>query len=93
MGMGVAANHDGGALGHPEIALAQFDALASSGLGELLDGAMQEPGIGWMGGRFFLHRGVGRDPSLGLSAPVGHRKALLQKSRKFIFTKTLTRAG
>jgi hypothetical protein len=62
MGMGVAANHDGGALGHARIALAQFDALALGKLDELLYYPMSEAGVGWMGDRFLLHGGVDRHP-------------------------------
>src|SRR2546423_16624 len=60
--MGVASNHDGGALGHPQIALAQFDALALGQFGQLLDRAVGEPCIGRMRDRLLLDGGVDHHP-------------------------------
>jgi len=48
MGMRIAPDHDGGALGQPQIALAQFDTLAFGQIDQLLDRAMNEPGVGRM---------------------------------------------
>jgi hypothetical protein len=53
--MRIAADHDGGALGHPPIALAQFDALTFGQTDQLLDRAVGEPSIGGMRDRFLLH--------------------------------------
>src|SRR6266568_4903722 len=48
VGMRVAPHHDGGPLGHPQIALAQLNALALGQLHQLLDRAVGKPGIGRM---------------------------------------------
>src|SRR5215831_17002197 len=55
VGMGVASDHDSGALGDPPIALAQLDALAFGQIDQLLDRAMSEPRVGWMCDRLLLH--------------------------------------
>jgi hypothetical protein len=94
MRMRVAAGHDGGALGHAPIALAQFDAIAFSLVDQLLDGAVGEPGIGRMRDRL---GGVHHDPLeiLGLDrpGPVGHRKAFLQQCDELLLTQPLAPAG
>jgi len=81
MRVGIAPDHDGGALGQVQIALAQFDALALGQIDQLLDRAVDEPRVRWIGDRFLLHGGVHHDPFqiLGLDrpAPVRHREALL----------------
>jgi len=83
MGMGIAPDHDGSALGQTQIALAQLDALAFGQIDQLLDRAVGEPGVGRMRNRFLLHGGVHHDPLkiLGLDrpGPMCHRKALLQR--------------
>src|ERR1700722_10522433 len=97
MRMRVAANHDGGALGHAPIALAQFDAIAFGQIDQLLDGAVGEPGIGRMRDRLLLHGGVHHDPFeiLGLDrpGPVGHRKAFLQQRDELLLAQPLAPAG
>jgi hypothetical protein len=97
MGMRIAPDHDGGALGHPQIALAQFDTLAFGQIDQLLDRAMNEPGVGRMRDRFLLHGGVHHDPleifGLDRPAPVRHREALLQQRGDLLLTQPLTPAG
>src|SRR5436190_6791013 len=62
VGMRVAPHHDGGPLGHPQIALAQLNALALGQLHQLLDRAVGKPGIGRMCDRLLLHGGIHRHP-------------------------------
>jgi hypothetical protein len=62
VGMRVAPHHDGGPLGHPQIALAQLNALALGQLHQLLDRAVAKPGIGRMCDRLLLHGGIHRHP-------------------------------
>ena len=96
MGMGVAPDHDGGALGQAQIALAQLDALAFGQIDQLLDRPVGEPGIGRMRDRFLLHGGVHHDPleifGLDRPGPVRHRKALLQQRRNLLLTQPLAPA-
>src|SRR3989440_10564147 len=56
--MRVAPHHDGGPLGHPQIALAQLNALALGALHQLLDRAVGKPGIGRMCDRLLLYGGT-----------------------------------
>ena len=97
MRMRVAADHDGGALGHAPIALAQFDAIAFGHIDQLLDGAVGEPGIGRMRDRLLLPGGVHHDPLeiLGLDrpGPGGHRKAFLQQCDELLLTQPLAPTG
>src|SRR2546421_3002372 len=58
VGMRVAPHHDGGPLGHPQIALAQLNALALGALHQLLDRAVGKPGIGRMCDRLLLYGGT-----------------------------------
>src|SRR3984893_15122529 len=97
MRMRIAPDHDGGALGQAQIALAQFDPLAFGQIDQLLDRAVDEPGVGRMRDRFLLHCGVHHDPLeiLGLdrSVPVRHREALLQQRGDLLLTQPLAPAG
>src|SRR5258705_5139658 len=97
MGMRIAPDHDGGALGHPQIALAQLDTLAFGQIDQLLDRAMGEPGVGRMRDRFLLHGGIHHDPleifGLDRPAPVGHREALLQQRGDLLLTQPLAPSG
>lgn len=72
MGVRVAPHHDGGELGHAQIALAQFDALAFGQIDRLLDRPLREPRIARMRDRLFLDGGVHNDPLeiFGLDRPV-----------------------
>jgi hypothetical protein len=45
MGVDVAADHHGGALGHPQIALTQRHPLPFGQIGQLLDRAVGEPRV------------------------------------------------
>ena len=60
--MSVAANHDGGALGHPQIALPQRHALALGKRHQLDDRPVNEPRIRRVGDGLRLHRGVDHHP-------------------------------
>jgi len=97
MGMRITPDHDGGALCHPQIALAQLDTLAFGQIDQLLDRAMGEPGVGRMRDRFLLHGGIHHDPleifGLDRPAPVGHREALLQQRGDLLLTQPLAPAG
>ena len=77
MGMRIAPDHDGGALGHPQIALAQFDTLAFGQIDQLLDRAVGEPRIGRRSDRLLLDGGVDHHPfevfALDRPRPVRHR--------------------
>ena len=96
MGMGIAPDHDGGALGHAQIALAQLDALAFGQLDQLLDRPVGEPRIGRMRNRLLLHGGVHHHALeiLGLDrpGPMRHRKALLQQRRNLLLAQPLAPA-
>ena len=97
MGMGIAPDHDGGALGHPQIALAQLHTFALGQRHQLLDRPVHQPGIGRMGDRLGLNGGVHHHPLqvLGLDRPglVGHRQALLQQGRNLLLAQPLAPAG
>ena len=62
MGMAVAPDHDRRPLGHPAIALAQLDAVALRQSDQLLQRAMTQPGVGRVGDRLWLHRGIDHHP-------------------------------
>ena len=49
-------------LGEAQIAPAQLDALALGQIDQLLDRAVDEPRVRWMGDRFLLHGGVHHNP-------------------------------
>jgi hypothetical protein len=68
----VAADHDGDALGHSRVALAQRDAGVLGEADQLLERPVRQPGVGRMRDRLGLHRGVDDDPLeiLGLQAPI-----------------------
>src|SRR6201987_4941358 len=97
MRMGIAPDHDGGALGQAQIALAQFDALALGQIDQLLDRAVDKPRVRWMGGRFLLHGGVHHNPfeiiGLDRSAPVRHRAGLLPPRGDLLLPQPLAPAG
>ena len=88
--MGVAPHHDGGSLGYAQIALAQFDTFAPGQDDQLLDRAVDKPGVGGMGDRFLLHGGVYHHPleilALDRLGPVRNRKALLQQRGDLLLT-------
>ena len=96
VGMGIAPDHDGGALGHPQIALAQRRRLALGQADQLLDRPVDEPGVGRMRDRLLLHGGVHHDPLeiLGLDRlrSVRDRKALLQERRELLLAQPLAPA-
>ena len=96
MGVGVAPDHDGGALGHPQIALAQRHALALGERHQLLDRPVHEPRVGRMRDRLGLHRGVHHHPLqvLGLDRAglVRHRQALLEQGHELLLAQALAPA-
>jgi hypothetical protein len=87
-GMGVAARHHRGGLGHARIGLPQPDAVPGRQAVEPLDGRMQQLGIGRKGDGLRLHRGVDRDPLEVLATqragPVRHPQALGQQQLQFV---------
>src|SRR5579883_2476262 len=62
MGMAVSPDHEGGALGDAQIALAQRHRVAPGERDELHDRSMHEPRVGRMRDRLRLHRGVDHHP-------------------------------
>ena len=84
--MAVAPDHDGGTLGHPQIALAQIDAVTLGEGDQLLKRPMHEPGVGRVRDRFRLYRRVDGDPlevlALDRAGLVSHRQALLEQRRR-----------
>jgi len=94
VGMGVATDHDGGALGHAQIALAQRHRVAPGESDELDERPMHEPRVGRMGHRLGLHRGVDHHPLeiLGLDGAglVRHRQALLHQRHELLLAQALT---
>ena len=67
-GMGVAARHHRGGLGHARIGLPQPNAVSSRQAVEAIDGRMQQLGIDRDGDGLRLHRGVDREPLEVLAA-------------------------
>lgn len=61
LGMGIAARHHRGGLGHTTIGLPQPDAVPSRKAVQPLDRRMQQLGIGRKGDGLRLHRGIDRD--------------------------------
>ena len=95
--MRIAPDHDGGALGQAQIALAQFDPLAFGQIDQLLDRAVGKPGVGRMRDRLLLHGGVHRHPleifGGDRTRPVGHREALLQQRGDLLLAQPLAPAA
>ena len=67
-GVGIAARHHRGRLGHSSIGLPQPDAVPPRQAVEPLDGRMQQLRIGRKGNGLRLHRGIDRDPLEVLAA-------------------------
>src|SRR5260370_7002725 len=55
-------DHDGGALCHPQIALAQLDTLPLSQIDQLLDRSMRQQTVSRIPHRFLIHRLIHHDP-------------------------------
>jgi hypothetical protein len=93
MDVAIAPDHDGGAPGHPQIALAQRHVRSAGERDQLDDGAMHEPRISRMRDRLGLHRRIDRDALqvLGLERAglVHHRQALLDQRRELLLAKPL----
>ena len=87
-GMGVAAGHHRGGLGHARIGLPQPDAVPDRQTVEPLDGRMQQLGIGRKGDGLRLHRSVDRSPLEVLAAQraglVRHPQALRQQQLQLV---------
>ncbi len=83
MRMGVAPDHDRGALADPKVALPQHHAFGLGEADQLLQGAMDEPRIGRMGDGLRLHRRIDDDaleiPGLDRAGLVRDRQALLDQ--------------
>ena len=60
MSVGIAADHDGGALRQAQIALAQRHTVALGEPDELGDGPMHQPRVGRMRNGLWLHCGIDR---------------------------------
>jgi hypothetical protein len=94
--MAIACHHDGGSLGHAQIALAQFDALALGQPDQLLDRPMGEPRVGRMRNCLLLDGGIHHHAleilALDSPGPVCYRKALLQERRDLLLTQPLAPA-
>ena len=94
--MRIAPDHDGGALGQAQIALAQLDVLALGQIDQLLDCAVGEPCIGRMRDRLLLHGGVHHHAleifALDRPRPMRHRKALLQQRGNLLLAQSLSPA-
>ena len=84
-------------LATPQIALAQRHALALGQRHQLLDRPVHQPGVGRMGDRLGLHRGVHGHALqiLGLERAglVRHRQALLEQRRELLLAQALAPAG
>ena len=91
--VGVAPDHDRGALGHPAIALPQRHIVALCEIDQLLQRAVAQPGVGRMGDRLRLHRGVDHHPLeiAGRQRPglVRHRQALLEQRDQLLLAQPL----
>src|SRR5579863_2625883 len=87
-GMGVAARHHRGGLGHAGIGLPQPDAVPSRQAVEPPDRGMQELGIGRKADGLWLHRGVDGDPLEILAAQCAglmrHPQALGQQQLQLV---------
>ena len=96
VGMRIAPHHDGGALGHAQIALAQFDTLAFGQRDQFLNRAVGEPSVGRVRDRLLLDGGIHHHAleilALDSPGPVCHRKALLQERRDLLLTQPLAPA-
>ena len=81
VGVGIAADHDGGALGQAQIALAQRQTVAFGEPDQLDDCPMHQPRIGRMRNCLGLHRGIDDHPLQVLGADgaslVGPRQTFL----------------
>ena len=93
MGVGIAADHDRRALGHPDIALPQPHIVAPGQIDQLLQRPVAEPRVGRMRDRLRLHRGVDHHPfevarrqRPGL---VRHRQALLKQRGELFLAEAL----
>ena len=86
-----------GRLGHAQIALAQFDALAFGQIDQLLDRPVHELRIARMRDRLLLDGGVHNDPLeiFGLDRPssMRHREAFLQQRGDLLRAQPLAPAG
>src|ERR1700719_3751067 len=96
VGMRIAPHHDGGALGHAQIALAQFDTLAFGQRDQFLNRPVGEPSVGRVRDRLLLDGGIHHHAleilALDSPGPVCHRKALLQERRDLLLTQPLAPA-
>lgn len=96
MGMAVTADHDGGALGDPRVALAQLDAGLLGEPDQLLERPVHEARVGRMRDRLGLHRGVDDDPleilRLQGAGLVGDREALLDQCHELLLAEALAPA-
>jgi hypothetical protein len=91
--MGVAPDHDRGALGKAPVALPQRHVVAPREIDQFFQRAMAQPRIGRMRDGFGLHRGVDHHPFqiAGRQRPglVRHRQALLDQRHQLLLAQPL----
>ena len=94
--VGIAADHDGGALGQAQIALAQRHTVALGQPHELGDGPMHQPRVGRMGNGLGLHRGIDHHSLQVLGADraslVRHRQTFLDQRDELLLAEPLAPA-
>ena len=94
--VGIAADHDGGALRQAQVALAQPHAVALGEPDELGDGPMQQPRVGRMRDRLRLHRGIDHHPfqvpGTDRARLVRHRQAFLDQRDELLLAEPLAPA-
>ena len=97
MGVGIAADHDGGALGQAQIALAQRHTVSLGKPDQLGDCSMHQPRVGRMRNRLGLYRGIDDHPLQVLRADgaslVRHRQTFLDQRDELFLAKPLAPAG
>lgn len=93
MRVGIAPDHDRGALTDPQIALAQHGAFGLGEADQLLQSPVQQARIGWMGDCFGLHRRIDRHPlqvlRLDRAGLVRQREALLDQRYELLLAEAL----
>jgi hypothetical protein len=96
MSVGIAADHDGGALRQAQIALAQRHTVALGEPDELGDGPMHQPRVGRMRNGLWLHRGIDRHSLQVLGTDgaslVRHRQTFLDQRDELLLAEPLAPA-
>src|SRR5258705_10129503 len=96
MSVGIAADHDGGALRQAQIALAQRHTVALGEPDELGDGPMYQPRVRRMRNGLWLHRGIDRHSRQVLGTDgaslVRHRQTFLDQRDELLLAEPLPQA-